>query len=435
MRALTAERQAENTPDLQARVRPILDRRLSRDIDAPLAVALSGGGDSLALLSLAVDWARTHGRRLLVLTVDHRVQADSARWTAFARDAATRFGADWRGLVWGDAKPSTGLQAAARDARHALIADAAREAGAGVVLFGHTRDDVREAELMRAEGSTLGRVREWSPSPAWPQGRGVFLLRPLLDVSRAELRDHLRARGLDWIEDPANADLRYARSRARTALRPGDDIDLPSDIDPAVTHAAQTATVDEAGVIGWPRTRDTPRAFLAAAVLCASGGTLPPRGDQLARIAARLEAGESFTATLRGARIEAAADQVRVLRDAGETARGGLAPLALASGSSSIWDGRFEVEHASGGEIRALKGLAAAIPRPQRQEIMRFSPHARPTLPVLIAAQGASPVLAAEAGRVRVLVGQRLRAACGLVAQEGEIANLPRGADPIASLC
>jgi tRNA(Ile)-lysidine synthase len=434
VRALSADREAETAPDLNARVGPILDRQLSRDVDAPLAVALSGGGDSLALLMIAADWAKSRGRRLVALSVDHRVHADSVRWTAFAHDAALRAGADWRGLVWEGEKPKTGLQAAAREARHALIADAAREAGASVVLFAHTIDDVREAALMRDEGSTLGRVREWSPSPAWPQGRGVFLLRPLLDVGRAELRAYLRARGLDWIDDPANADLRYARSRARAALDAPDPVER-SDIDPAVTRAARAARVDDAGAIAWPRGLETPRAFLAAAVLCAAGATVPPRGDQLDRIAARLASGESFTATLRGARIDADPEQIRVVRDAGETARGGLARIALTPGCPSIWDGRFEVEHEGGGEVRALKGLAALLTAQECQEILGFAPHARPALPVLIPAPGASPVLAARSGRVRVLVGPRLWAACGLVAQEAEIANLPRGADPIASLC
>ncbi|HEY3812410.1 MAG TPA: tRNA lysidine(34) synthetase TilS [Caulobacteraceae bacterium] len=427
--------ESEVSEGLNNHVHAILDRRLSRDVSAPIAVALSGGGDSLALLTLAADWAKTRGRKLIALTVDHRVQADSARWSAFARDAALRVGAEWRGLVWEGEKPATGLQAAARGARHALIAEAARDAGGCVVLFGHTRDDVLEADRMRAEGSTLGHVREWSPSPAWPQGRDVFLLRPLLDVSRAALRAHLTSRGLDWIDDPANADLRYARSRARAALQTTDAVDLGHEPDAAVTRAAQAARVDAAGVISWPRPKPAPRAFLAAALLCASGGERPPRGDQLERLAGRLDGGGAFTATLRGARIEADAAEVRVVRDAGETARGGLAPLRLTPGQASIWDGRFEITADGGGEIRPLKGLAAALSHPERQEILGFSPQARPGLPVLIAQPGASPVLAAKAAWVRVLAGPRLGAACGLVAQEADIAVMSRGADGGASLC
>ncbi|MDQ1154401.1 tRNA lysidine(34) synthetase TilS [Brevundimonas sp. SORGH_AS_0993] len=183
-----------------------------------MALALSGGGDSMALLHLAADWARARQRPLLALTVDHGLNRDSARWTEQAAAAARAAGTDWRGLKWDGDKPVTGLTAAARAARHRLIAEAARGAGARVILMAHTADDVAEADWMRAEGATLGRVREWSPSPVWPEGRGLMLLRPLLDERRATLRRWLSARGLNWIEDPANVDPRFGRSRARQAL-------------------------------------------------------------------------------------------------------------------------------------------------------------------------------------------------------------------------
>ncbi|WP_292095581.1 tRNA lysidine(34) synthetase TilS, partial [Brevundimonas sp.] len=187
-------------------------------MDWPVALALSGGGDSVALLALAADWARARGRRLLALTVDHGLNPDSADWTRRAGETARALGVDWRALRWDQPQGGAGVQARARAARHALIAEAARAAGAKVVLFAHTADDVHEADWMRARGSTLGRVREWAPSPAWPEGRGLMLLRPLLDVSRATLRTFLTDRGLDWIEDPANGDPAYGRSRARAAL-------------------------------------------------------------------------------------------------------------------------------------------------------------------------------------------------------------------------
>ncbi|RZJ02335.1 MAG: tRNA(Ile)-lysidine synthetase, partial [Brevundimonas sp.] len=165
-----------------------MSARLERNVDRPVALALSGGGDSIALLRLATDWARENGRRLLALTVDHGLSPASADWTAFAEGAAREAGADWRGLAWTGPKPSTGLPAAARRARHGLVADAAREAGARVILFAHTADDIAEGEVMREEGSTLGRLRDWAPSPAWPEGRGLVLLRPMLDAGRAEVR-------------------------------------------------------------------------------------------------------------------------------------------------------------------------------------------------------------------------------------------------------
>src|SRR5690606_29362936 len=87
-----------------------------------------------------------------------------------------------------------------------------------VVLLAHTADDIAEADRMRDDGSTLGRLRDWSPSPAWPEGRGLMLLRPMLDARRGDIRDWLKQPGRDWIDDPANDDLRSARSRARARL-------------------------------------------------------------------------------------------------------------------------------------------------------------------------------------------------------------------------
>src|SRR4051812_27653902 len=151
-----------------------LDRRLRTDAAAPLAVGFSGGGDSLALLILTLDWARAHGRPVISLTVDHGINPASAGWTAEAVAKARALGARPLALAWTGPKRPTGLSAAARAARHALLADAAREAGARTLLLGHTRDDLAEAALMRAEGSTVSDPRGWSPSPAWPEGRGVF---------------------------------------------------------------------------------------------------------------------------------------------------------------------------------------------------------------------------------------------------------------------
>ena len=198
------------------------------DLKTPIAVAVSGGGDSLAALLAAKAWADRHGRRVLALTVDHGLQPQSAAWTRFAAgETAARLGADFRALTWDGPKPCAGLPAAARRARHRLIAEAARRAGARVVVFGHTADDILEAELMKAEGARLGGLREWAPSPVWPQGRGVFLLRPLLELRRAAIRDVLLQAGETWIDDPANEDPRSTRARARLRLGGEDLADPP----------------------------------------------------------------------------------------------------------------------------------------------------------------------------------------------------------------
>ena len=126
---------------LSPAVHAVLDQRLAPTSAAPLAVALSGGGDSLALLILTLDWARPRGRRVHALVFDHALHPNSAAWTSFALAAARRLGAEADSLRWDGLKPAAGLPAAARAARHAALAERAREIGAGVLLMGHTADD------------------------------------------------------------------------------------------------------------------------------------------------------------------------------------------------------------------------------------------------------------------------------------------------------
>lgn len=353
-----ARTRASTTTDLRRTVGEVLDRRLLPAGARPLAVALSGGGDSLALLLAATDWAKSACRSLLVLTVDHGLQAESAQWTQACAATAKRLGHDFRALAWVGDKPATGLPAAARAARHALLAGAAREAGARVILMGHTADDGLEARLMRAEGSTTPEAREWSPSPAWPQGRGLFLLRPLVSLRRAEIRDWLTARGEAWIDDPANEDATYARPRARQRLARGAAVS-EAQPPPSAKALALACDLDAEGGLDVPRAAlrgavpDALTRFVSAACLCAAGTTRPPARERTERLAARLIETSTFVATLAGARIEAGRDRVRFRREAGETARGGLASLSLRAGETAVWDGRFEVTAERDGEVRA----------------------------------------------------------------------------------
>ncbi len=451
-----------------------LTRRLRPDAAAPLALGFSGGGDSLALLILTLDWARAHGRAVVALTVDHQINPASAAWTAEAVARARALGAEARALAWTGDKPSTGLPAAARAARHALLADAARAAGAHVLLLGHTADDLAEAAAMRAEGSTVSDPRDWSPSPAWPEGRGVFVLRPLLAVGRGELRDWLSARGETWLDDPANDDPRYARARARRDLQSSKVLSSRTSAqraDPGPPEAPRCASSGMTGEVGNapPPTlrgggdgylvlpRDAPAAHVAAACLCAAGTAQPPRGERLQRLVHRIRAGEAFTATLAGARVEAGGDTVSVFREPGESrrstpppvgevsakptvggvGRGGISPptdpsdrlphggrdyLALPVNQPVVWDGRYEITAVTPGlTVRALQGLAARLPAAQRQALKGLPAAARPSLPVVLAPDGtvSCPILAEpNATPARCLVMDRFHAATGRVDQE-----------------
>lgn len=409
--------------DIESGAFAAMDRRLLHAAEAPVAVAVSGGGDSLALLLLAKAWAREHGRRLIVLHVDHRLQPQSRAWAQACADTAARLGTDFRSLSWDGDKPGRGLPAAARLARHRLLADAAREAGAGVILLGHTAGDLAETLVMRAQGSTTPLVREWAPSPVWPEGRGLFLLRPLLGAGREQIRAWLEARGECWIDDPANLDLRYARARARAAGATGPD--LPAPPAPDAASEALATRLETGDVIAIDRDRlrqaapDGLAAFLSAACLSAGGGERPPRSGRVRALANRLRAPGEFAATLAGARIEAEAGDVHFLREAGEAARGGLGETPLNAGLPAIWDGRYEIVSASDGLVRRLAQMSGRLPQPQQRALQAVRARARGALPLVLQGEAAAcPPLGAWAGMARFLGHARLLAACGAVPRE-----------------
>jgi tRNA(Ile)-lysidine synthase len=307
-------------------VAPTLDARLETSASRPFVVAFSGGGDSLALLLAAKQWADHVGRRVIALTVDHGLQPAGADWARACAERAARLGVAHQTLLWEGRKPTSGIPAAARKARHALLADVARERGARVILMGHTADDRLEARAMRLAGSIVGEPSEWGPSPAWPQGRDVFILRPMLAVRRANLRERLRALGEIWIEDPANVDFRFARARARASLNIETSFD-PSDPRPNCAGLFEKARVGADGEVRIGR-RDLAaapprqaRAFLGAALLCSAGTARPPRGRSLDLMMARIAADASFTATLAGARVEAVGGAICFCREPGRRPR------------------------------------------------------------------------------------------------------------------
>ncbi len=339
-------------------------------------------------------------------------------------------------------------------ARHRLIADAAREAGARVVLFAHTADDIAEGEVMRAEGSTLGRLRDWSPSPAWPEGRGLMLLRPMLGAGRAEVRDWLKGQGADWIDDPGNEDARFARSRARVSLLPvgGGGSQREATTCGAQPPPSGQATPGSALPFGSRKhdgsaagrssplplgegsldlDRSVDGASLAVAVVCVGGGDRLPRGDRLSAIHARLKSGEAFTATLSGARIEARGEQVLVAREAGEFARRPRPPLPLSPGVETVWDGRWAITvDTPGWTVAPAAGRMAVLSASDRAILKALPPAARGALPVLIRNDATVPVLAGTAGKATSLVEERLALALDRMTHERDLGGAIHGASP-----
>lgn len=180
--------------------------------EEPIGIALSGGGDSTALLHLAL----TAGLRVEAVTVDHRLRPESEAEAAEVAAACMRLGVPHAVRVWDHGTVAGNLMDAARRARMALIGGWARERGIRHVALGHTQDDQAETVLMglarRAGIDGLAGMRR-----TWAEGAVTFH-RPLLDARRGELREWLRGRGIPWVDDPTNEDIRFTRIKARAAL-------------------------------------------------------------------------------------------------------------------------------------------------------------------------------------------------------------------------
>jgi len=179
-----------------------------------LAVAVSGGGDSMALGFLLWQFANKHKIELHILTVDHGLRTDSA---IEAKKVAT-WVKNWpsavhKTLKWIGDKPKTRIQEEARKARYALMADYCSKQKISYLFLAHHGDDQVETFLFRlAKGSGLDGL---AVMPALQKQGALTLVRPLLEARHEDLIAVCKKNKLNWVEDPSNDSDKYARVRLR----------------------------------------------------------------------------------------------------------------------------------------------------------------------------------------------------------------------------
>ena len=361
--------------------RAVVDRAFSGFPNSPILIALSGGGDSTALLHLMLG---AYGpARLRVAVVDHGLREGSAIEARQAADHALRLGVAARvaTLAWASAGPHG--QEAARKARYRVLCAQARKHGAAVIALAHTRDDQAETVLLRAAAGSnwrgLSGMRAFAPAPVWPEGRGHWLMRPLLAARRTKLRTYLSEKGAAWIEDASNANAAYARVRARARLaemeREGlDPMRLAAlaeklGIRAAALDAAAAELIARAvrfeqdklrlDLAAWRGAAGVRQRALGVLIASVSGEAQESAARGLEDIEARLTRPEFTGATLGGARLRPLRGAVRLERDKGAVrgradGRAAIAPLALAPDAERVWDGRLAVRASqSGWTLRA----------------------------------------------------------------------------------
>ncbi|MEO0325214.1 MAG: tRNA lysidine(34) synthetase TilS [Myxococcota bacterium] len=201
----------------------------------PVLVGCSGGGDSVALLVILAQLASERALALSVVTVDHGLRPESRGEAAFVARLAGSLGLDHATLEV-RVPQGASLQAGARRARYAALRAHARDRGARYVAVGHTRDDQAETVLFRAlRGAGIEGLAGIAPA------RADGVVRPLLDCRRGALRAFLERRGVRYLDDPSNADPRFARTQLR-ALWPSLEA-----LDPRATEHLATLADDARG--------------------------------------------------------------------------------------------------------------------------------------------------------------------------------------------
>ena len=335
--------------------------------NAPLGLAVSGGGDSMAMLHLAAG----AGLKVRAVTVDHGLRSDAADEAAMVGRVCADMGIAHAVLQW-HWNQKGNLLDQARRARRALIGDWARQAGLSTVAVGHTEDDIAETFLMRlARGAGVDGLAAMVPEWA---GQGITWRRPLLSVSRAELRAYLRALGVGWVDDPSNDAPQFERVKARKALLALAPLGLSAArlaevaahlsearaaLEIAGARAAGAVLREDQGAVLIDVVRlaaepeDMQRRVLLRILDSIAPTEFGPRGSSLTRIRAAVLAGRP--GQLAGVRFLPGKAGARAFRDA-QSVKGAVA------GPTELWDGRWRLHGPwlDAMQVRAL-GVAGLV--------------------------------------------------------------------------
>lgn len=354
-----------------------------------LGVAVSGGGDSLALLHL-LQALGGHGLR--VVTVDHALRPEAAQEAAMVSRVCADLGLAHDVVTWSGWDGQGNLSARAREARYDLMRDWALQHDVRDLVLGHTAEDQAETVLMRL--ARRAGVDGLSGMAARRDLWGVTLHRPLLAARRADLRSYLRGIGAMWVDDPSNADGTSRRVQARRALEVLEPLGLSvealcdvagnlSQVRDAI--AAEAALGAQAqcrfdrgdvlinAVALLDRGPEIARRILGGSLRWITGAQYAPRGADMTRALERIAAGSGFT--LAGCHISLKGEEMRMTREYAAAAR--AAPSA-----GGVWDNRWTVPPAPEGAAWRALGPEGRRMTPQWREsgLPRASIEATPAL-------------------------------------------------------
>ena len=349
-----AETTVSSAPLTLAELAAALDRIGGFEARPLVAVAVSGGPDSLALTVLADRWARLQGGCAWALTVDHGLRPESGEEARIVAGWLAARAIPHEILRWEGDKPTSGIQEAARAARYRLLAAWCRAHGVLHLLTAHHREDQAETHLIRRRAKSG--VDGLAAMSAVRELPGCRLVRPLLAVPKARLAALLGAEGQPYLRDPSNLNPLFERARLRRGMTSIDEIieeasacgqqriEREGALDELIgrcvaLHPAGFAVLDMAAAA--MADADTVERLLGRVAACIGAMRYPARRQRLARLCSGLTTAPPVRArTLGGCRFVPWRGRILVLRELAAAA----APVRLEPGACLVWDRRFAAE-------------------------------------------------------------------------------------------
>ena len=185
-------------------------------IDSKIAIAVSGGVDSMVLMNLVKESEFLNDKNVFILIVDHDLRTESKQEAKFVKIEAKKLGFETRILKWEGPKPNKRIQEEARNKRYNLMINFCRENDINNLYLAHHLDDQIETFLFRMfRGSGLQGLTSFSRSY---ERNGLTLIRPLIDTPKSELINYAKRNKINWVEDPSNENQKYDRVKLRKVL-------------------------------------------------------------------------------------------------------------------------------------------------------------------------------------------------------------------------
>ncbi|GAA3868769.1 tRNA lysidine(34) synthetase TilS [Celeribacter arenosi] len=366
------------SPARQAILRHFVTSAFAHHKPSRVAVAVSGGGDSMALLCVMAEWAKSEKIPLFAVTVNHGLRDEAAHEAAFVAETCQRLQVNHTTLDWTGWQGEGNLQDAARRARYDLMAEWSKGLGISQIALAHTCDDQAETFFMRlARASGIDGLTGMQRRRT---DQGITWVRPFLMAARDDLRSYLRDIHQPWIDDPTNDDERFDRIKARRAMEALAPLGVDADVVGRVMdhlaqvrtaldyashdHALECMRMDHGDLIVDRRrfaeaAPEITRRLMSSALRWIASADYGPRGLALQEFISSALRGRD--ATLHGVRLIAGTEQFRLTREYD-------AVRDTTSAAVDLWDNRWRVKNNENQSlvIRALgeDGLAQVAERP-----------------------------------------------------------------------